>query len=64
MKSSCLFPVFNVVGGEEEVMDEKAVIVEDAELKDAELVLCFFFVEGVLEGILTVKGKCVGRWRG
>jgi len=49
VKSSCLFPVFDVVGGEEEVMDENAVIVEDAEL-----VLGFFLV----------KGKGVGRWRG
>ena len=59
MKSLCLFRVFDVVGGEVEVMDENAVIVEDAEL-----VLGFFFGEGVLEGIVTVKGKCVGRWRG
>ena len=59
MKSSFLFPVFDVVGGEEEVMDENAVIVDDAEL-----VLGFFFGEGVLEGIVTVKGKCVRRLRG
>ena len=40
-------------------MDENTVIVEDAEL-----VLGFFLGEGVLKGVVTAKGKCVGRRRG
>ena len=52
MKSLCLFRVFDVVGGEEEVMDENAVIVEDAEL-----VLGFLFRQGCTRRYRDAEGQ-------